>query len=56
MAIGRLSSGGVRFDVRALLFRPLDLDVLRFAQRSLKGKFFLTENQSSQGSALSLRF
>jgi hypothetical protein len=39
-AIGRLSSGGVRFDVGASLFKPLILDVSRFRERSLKCKFF----------------
>jgi len=37
-AIGRLGSGGVRFDVWTSLFKPLDLDVSRIAERSLEAK------------------
>lgn len=40
MAIGGLSSGGVRFDVGASLFKPQDLDVSRFVERSLMDKVF----------------
>ena len=45
-AIGELASVDMRFDVRDSLIISLDLDVLRFEERSLWDYFFLRERRS----------